>query len=349
MPFTVKDWRNLPTTTTPISAEALEDMETRLSGYTDGRLQDVDTGAGHGPLVFKVGGATFSGTYDPVLYVGYNYASTGNPIQAGEPRVGFVTEADYNDGTKRTLEAYVEHHNADGTLSARPFFSQVKRDATTAATFQTSTALQGNIISFLGESTAPVSAVQRFAFEQNRLTLFGEAGAPLGDPYIRIKSVSGGGSSLRLGHGTTDDSLIIQTEGTTFASLTSGTRRNLTLYNTPNGSNGSAISVGDVIDNAAVGTFAVANSHVGVKGLVVRGKASQSGNLLEIQDSASAVLSSFTENGYFTTRKTAAPADAELASGELALWFDATNGAAKLMVKAKETGGTVRTATVALA
>lgn len=35
MAFTPKDWQDSPTATTPISAAALEDMETRLSAYTD--------------------------------------------------------------------------------------------------------------------------------------------------------------------------------------------------------------------------------------------------------------------------------------------------------------------------
>ena len=35
MPFTPKDWHDSPTADTPISAVALEDMETRLSAYTD--------------------------------------------------------------------------------------------------------------------------------------------------------------------------------------------------------------------------------------------------------------------------------------------------------------------------
>lgn len=35
MAFTVKDWQDAPSATTPISAAALEDMETRLSAYTD--------------------------------------------------------------------------------------------------------------------------------------------------------------------------------------------------------------------------------------------------------------------------------------------------------------------------
>jgi hypothetical protein len=45
----------------------------------------------------------------------------------------------------------------------------------------------------------------------------------------------------------------------------------------------------------------------------------------------------------------AAPADADLAANQCALWFDPTNGAAKLMVKAKQADGTVKTASVALA
>jgi len=35
------------------------------------------------------------------------------------------------------------------------------------------------------------------------------------------------------------------------------------------------------------------------------------------------------------------PVDADLAAGQLTIWFDKTNGATKLMVKAKDAGGTV--------
>ena len=45
----------------------------------------------------------------------------------------------------------------------------------------------------------------------------------------------------------------------------------------------------------------------------------------------------------------AAPADAELSNSELAYWFDDTAGAAKVMFKAKDAGGTVRTGSVSLA
>jgi hypothetical protein len=57
----------------------------------------------------------------------------------------------------------------------------------------------------------------------------------------------------------------------------------------------------------------------------------------------------FRATGAFITAKNAAPADADIAAGELALWLDPTNGAAKFMAKAKQADGTVRTAAIALA
>jgi hypothetical protein len=43
-----------------------------------------------------------------------------------------------------------------------------------------------------------------------------------------------------------------------------------------------------------------------------------------------------------------APADGDLAAGECAWWFDKTDGAAKLMIKAKQNDGTVKTASIIL-
>jgi hypothetical protein len=48
------------------------------------------------------------------------------------------------------------------------------------------------------------------------------------------------------------------------------------------------------------------------------------------------------------TQATAAPDDAALSAGHMALWLDQTNGAAKLMVKAKQADGTVVTGSVNL-
>jgi hypothetical protein len=52
--------------------------------------------------------------------------------------------------------------------------------------------------------------------------------------------------------------------------------------------------------------------------------------------------------GFLILAKHAAPSDAMLQTGDLALWFDQTNGAAKLMIKAKQADGAVKTGQVAL-
>lgn len=80
----------------------------------------------------------------------------------------------------------------------------------------------------------------------------------------------------------------------------------------------------------------------------IKSAASQTVSLTEWTDNSNAVLSKVNKGGYFMTRKVAAPADADLASSELAFWLDDTVGATKAMFKAKDSGGTVRTGSVAL-
>ena len=57
---------------------------------------------------------------------------------------------------------------------------------------------------------------------------------------------------------------------------------------------------------------------------------------------------SVTPAGHPVTRANAAPADGDLVANEVAMWFDSTNGAAKVMFKGKTADGTVVTGNVAL-
>lgn len=112
--------------------------------------------------------------------------------------------------------------------------------------------------------------------------------------------------------------------------------------------NGLAVGSGSEIYSsaAALWVYPVSASDVGA---YIRGLASQTGNLLHVVDSSNALLGRISAGGYFITKKNAAPADSVLAAGELAFWFDSTNGAAKAMFKAKQADGTVRTGSVSLA
>jgi hypothetical protein len=56
-----------------------------------------------------------------------------------------------------------------------------------------------------------------------------------------------------------------------------------------------------------------------------------------------------TTNAYLVLHEPhVAPPDAVLGNGDVSLWLDQTPGATKLMVKAKDSGGTVRTTTINL-
>lgn len=97
------------------------------------------------------------------------------------------------------------------------------------------------------------------------------------------------------------------------------------------------------------GAVTVNPQNAGDISLVLKAPATPTVDIFQVKDSTAAILSRFDKSGYFMTRKVAAPADADLAASEVSLWLDATNGAAKLMIKAKQADGTVRTGSVALA
>lgn len=83
-------------------------------------------------------------------------------------------------------------------------------------------------------------------------------------------------------------------------------------------------------------------------GLIVQAAASPTANLTEWQNSSGSILSRINNGGYVMTRKTSAPADADLVTDELAIWLDNAAGATRAMFKAKDSAGVVRTGSVAL-
>lgn len=76
----------------------------------------------------------------------------------------------------------------------------------------------------------------------------------------------------------------------------------------------------------------------GTKGGVVKAASSQTANLLEIQDSSGNVQSTFNKDGYFTTRRTTEPANADLANSEMVIWLQSDGKA--VWFKAKDNAGT---------
>jgi hypothetical protein len=101
--------------------------------------------------------------------------------------------------------------------------------------------------------------------------------------------------------------------------------------------------------NTASNAVSITNSGTGAHSLYITRGASQTGDQISIRDNAGALTTRIDKDGVIMTKVTTAPVDAQLTNGEVAIYFDSTNGAAKLKIKAKQADGTIRTGEVPLA
>jgi hypothetical protein len=109
--------------------------------------------------------------------------------------------------------------------------------------------------------------------------------------------------------------------------------------------NGSLTLLGDLNSNATTTLGGVGNA---VQLYVIAGSA-QASPISQVFDALGNTAFQLDKVGRVVIAVHSAPADGDLAAGECALWFDQTDGAGKLMVKAKTANGTVATAAIALA
>jgi hypothetical protein len=161
----------------------------------------------------------------------------------------------------------------------------------------------------------PASSHGGGTFDGGTITQPLDVRATNNSPYIRMRTA-----------GTTYGATLLSTE-------TSDTSQHVTLAAA---GAGTLIASGGAAAATDIAAFLSANP-------------GQSVDILSITNSGGSEQSGFNKNGYFYTNRHTAPADAELAAGQLLLWFDQTNGAAKLMAKGKTADGTVVAASVAMA
>jgi hypothetical protein len=304
--------------------------------------------AGRGPSVVAYQEGTFESTLDPTGCMGYNQTADGQRVRTNEHGLSWFWEGYYMESGVPKAEAYVQYIDAADTVQHRPFFTQLNLN-TDKIEYSW---VRGDYVDIGDSDNQSLVRIERnVGGGVSTMTFQPITGL---DSRINVKAPTGKGGELWLGGNGTEAALTIKplssSDGATYnAQWISRGRTVFQTYANPMGANGAAFCVGGD-DNSGVGVFITkSTASNATKGLVARAKSGQTGNQLEVQDSSSNPLSGFTENGYFFTRKTSAVADAELAAGEMALWFDPTNGAAKLMVKAKQADGTVRTGSLALA
>lgn len=165
--------------------------------------------------------------------------------------------------------------------------------------------------------------------------------AVTGDSVLGVNAPTGQTPYLRLLRDTTTI-VEVSAQASTSQYKTVGT----TTFSTYSSSSVPRMAIGGDRSTSTLSVLIVGSAFPGI---TVKAHASGSADLFQVMDSAEAVYSRFNKAGYFITKKNAAPADADVSAGEMALWFDATNGAAKAMFKAKQADGTVVTAAVAMA
>jgi hypothetical protein len=244
------------------------------------------------------------------------------------------------------MEMYLEFRSGDGKTNFRPWMFQVDRAATTPEAFVTGAQIVGNPLTIsairngAGNEIQPTVDCALFYANNTRFL------APLTDRanLLSINAAANQISILRFGANDVQRQWQLIGDRNRFDVHFLDTRM-ASFYGTPQGAPGAAFSIG-AVDNQAAGVFDTAPSANGLKGLVVRGKSTTSVNLVEVQDAQQNALSGYDRNGTWFTRRTTAPADADVAVGQMSIWFDQVAGA--LRFKSRDNKNKIRTGSVAL-
>lgn len=295
--------------------------------------------AGTSQFVFETNNTTFATVADPILSVGYNMLANGAVLQAAEPQFGWKIEANYQFLGSRTMEQYWQY--ADGVGGAfRPLFANI-RPSTNECIFSITA---DSLTIFKPLPLDSPNAIPTVTIVPARLQVNAQAG---GNSALMVSAGATRAGQLLLGFNNVD-SVVQMTPGPTANTLQMQVNSQITYFTAlVGGLAAPGFGIGVAVP---VGHLHIKPTNTNLTGIIVDQIAGGAGALLLMRDSAgTTTYSRFNKDGYFMTRKTAAPADADIATGEMALWFDSTNGAAKLKIKAKQADGTVRVGEVALA
>jgi len=308
-------------------------------------FQVQSAAAGRAPFVVAMGNGVFNGTYDPILSWSYNSDPVGNAIVSTEPMAEMKIEAFYDQtpvSPNHVLEFYIElNHPAHAGTDVRPWQFQMNRDTGAYNMSQVMVGQSGFL--FLNPDQTGVLSVL-----PQQLIMPGKAST---QTIFKMQAGTSGGSEIDFGFGGTDKVLSIATVAVNQYQMQGLSGQGLCFIFTNQNGGGPAWYFGG---HSAEGTATVVADAYTTSTPALRAKQAGSSqaaasSLVQGTKSDGTILSHINGQGHIATRMNVIPADADLVAGELAFWYDSTNGASKLMVKAKQADGTVKTASVALA
>lgn len=296
---------------------------------------------------------------DPVITLGYNVADSGpafnrDPLQkevAGHQSAGWNLEGDYQrpDGV-RQIETYPWMQTPNSEVNIRPFQIYAECWNANGTPVTTREGLLKNF-SFTGPkggftfwNVNNAGDTQTMRLSEGTMTLYGSANVvscqlQLGaDPGSGISATQP--CSLDMGFGGTPSVYRIDTQNATQARTSIAGTTTFRFFKIDAAFVATSLNANRNDFSLAIGP----NPNTPSYGLLVlKRSAALTAPMIKLEESTGVILSQFNYAGYFMTRKNTAPADVDIASGEMALWFDTTNGAPKAMARAKQADGTAVT------
>lgn len=323
-----------------------------------GQRIDLLTGSPEwGPMTIETNTATFGQTTDPNIAIGYNYGFGGNKPKANEASMYWMVEGNYDrnyQGIPDTvMEQYWEATSADRSIQWRPIFAMADKSAANGDrdTFVKALDLFGP--SPTGGGTGTTGGIRMFAakdgpgmgsdeltynFKRGTLQM---QGFDEYDTQVQIRAGSTKNASLQLGSLGVDNVLNLGTDAPNVAHLYVGSAGAHMRFTAVNGGKGMSVGINAGVRSSAALDVDLNGSWIDQTGLRVRQQAGGTGNLFQAEDSTGAVKSGFDRSGYIFTQLNAAPGASTIRPGEAAFWFDSTPGASRLVVTAKDTGGSL--------
>ncbi len=282
--------------------------------------------------VFNVGG-------NHAMYFGYNSAEQGNKFLASEHSFKWVHESAFGGWN----ESYTEYLSPDGTVSFRPWFLAIDKTTNVVQTHE-----------FVGPPFTFKTIAGDGLFQITTTGVLKGFGAAGTDPTWEIHAAAGRSAALAMYANGVQNFLLTSVD----ANLAILRMNSKNLMQITANSSISALGLGnlagfsagvlsifmdDMINPAVDGGKWWAG--IVTKGCVVPRQANDHWRWISSDDSP---LGRINKDGFFITKKNAAIPDADLAVGELALWYDHTVDSAAVRFRAKDSAGTALTPALAV-
>jgi Ca2+-binding RTX toxin-like protein len=318
----------------------------------------------HAPMTIETNTSIFGSSPNPTLAAGYNYGYGSNKPMPGEASMYWMVEGNYDqshNGINQTvMEQYWEATSGDRTAAWRPIVVTADKSASNGSRTTLVNSLDltgpapghgtGAIRFFSPTDVAPGTNAlggdeMTYSFGRANMIVSGFSDT---DTRVYLNAGANRNSNIQFGANGQTNTMNVGTDAPQVGHIWVGSPAAEMRMIAVNGNNALSVGINSSGRNSAVLDVDLKGTWLDQTGIRVRQQAGGTGNLLQAEDSTGGVQSGFDKSGYIFTQRNTAPAAADLRNGEADLWFDSTAGSSRLVVTARDTGGTLVTGSVPL-